>query len=363
MPNPSLPELIRRLCLAVEPGYGGSNDRELLLRFIQRRDEPAFEVLVWRHGTMVLNLCRRMLRQEQDAEDAFQATFLALAREAGAIGRSDSLPGWLYRVAFRIALKVRGRNSCFVRDRFVPEGHGRDASKDVEWQEIRRILDEEVSRLPQKYRLPFVLCCLEGRSNSEAAKEIGCPKGTVDSRLSWARQRLRQRLIRRGVSLAAGGIAFEGVWQAEATAALSENLVRTTSQASVAFANGSAAMISNSVLSLARGVVKAMMFDKIKRVVIAGFILAALGGAGWGWHAAGAQDSKDKSGAKKNPAQKTDVAGKAKDDGDAKKESPPLLVADPDAKALDDVEKEREREKANMLRGLRKTGNVAAESA
>jgi len=350
------------LCVAVEPGQGESKDRDLLLRFVKRRDEAAFEVLVWRHGTMVLNLCRRMLKQEHDAEDAFQATFLALARQASAIGNRDSLPSWLYRVAFRIALKLRSRAQQFACAATLPDCPDRDTFVDLEWREIRQILDEEVNRLPVKYRLPFILCCLEGRSNSEAAKEIGCPKGTVDSRLSWARQRLRQRSIRRGVSLAIGGLALDGVWQAETAAALSEKLVRSTLQASVAFANGSAAMVSGSVLSLARGVVKAMMFDKIKRVLVVGLVLVALGGTGWGWHAAGAQDSKDKTDTKKyaGAGSKTDSGGKAADNSSGKKESPPATKADPDDKAIDDIEKEREREKANLLRGLKKTGNIAA---
>jgi hypothetical protein len=231
----------------------------------------------------------------------------------------------------------------------------------LDWREIRQVLDEEVSRLPAKYRLPFILCCLEGRSNSEAAKEIGCPKGTVDSRLSWARERLRRRLLRRGVALAAGGFALETVWQAEATAALPESLVRTTIQAAVAFANGSAAFVSSSVLSLARGVVKAMMFDKIKRVLVAGFVLMALGGLGWGWHVAGAQESKDKGSAKKSSDQgATHFVGIAGDER-LPKEPPPK--AEPAAKADDDIEKDREKEKANMLRALRKSGNVTAANA
>jgi RNA polymerase sigma factor (sigma-70 family) len=360
MTNPSLPELIRRLCLAVEPGHGESNDRELLLRFVQKRDEAAFEVLLWRHGTMVLNLCRRMLRHEQDAEDAFQATFLALAREAGAIGRSNSLPGWLYRVAFRIALKVRGKNARFDSSAALTDSPSRSVSSDLEWQEIRQVVDEEVSRLPVKYRLPFILCCLEGRSNSEAAKEIGCPKGTVDSRLSWARERLCQRLLRRGVTLAVGGVALDAVWQAEASAALPENLVRTTLQASVAFANGSAAFVSGSVISLARGVVKAMVFDKVKRVVVIGFVLFAIGGIGWGWHTAGAQESKDKGSTKKPADQpKTHFAGIAGDERPPK-DTPPEAKAERPGQPDDDIEKEREREKANMFRALRKSGNIAA---
>jgi RNA polymerase sigma factor (sigma-70 family) len=354
MSNPSLPELIRRLCLAVEPGHGESNDRDLLLRFVQKRDEAAFEVLLWRHGTMVLNLCRRMLRQEQDAEDVFQATFLALAREAGAIGSRDTLPGWLYRVAFRIALKVRSKSARFDTSVPLADIASRSSAPDLEWREIRQILDEEVSRLPTKYRMPFILCCLQGRSNSEAAKEIGCPKGTVDSRLSWARERLRQRLVRRGVTLAAGGVALDAVWQAEASAALPDNLVRSTLHASVAFANGSAAIVSSSAISLARGVVKAMMFDKVKRVVVIGFVLFAIGGVGWGWHTAGAQESKDKASAKKPADQpKTHFAGIAGD------ERPPNEAANA-PKPDDDIEKEREREKANQFRALRKSGNIAA---
>src|SRR5262249_48076781 len=155
--------------------------------------------LVWRHGAMVLNLCRRVLRNEQDAEDAFQATFLALAREAHRIRSRESLSGWLYRVAFRIGLRAR-RSARPILPVPVPDRGGPDSTIAVESAESRGILDEEVQRLPTKYRLPFVLCCLSGRTNSEAAAELGCPRGTVDSRLSWAKRRLRSRLLKRGLA-------------------------------------------------------------------------------------------------------------------------------------------------------------------
>src|SRR5262249_17946298 len=150
-----------------------NGDAELLRRFVLNRDEAAFELLVWRHGAMVLNLCRRMLRHEQDAEDAFQATFLALAGEAHRIGKRDSLGGWLYRVACRIAMKSRAVRHR-VRADGLPDCFGPDTTAAVDGAEIRALIDAEVSRLPTKYRLPFVLCILSGRSNAEAAAEIGC---------------------------------------------------------------------------------------------------------------------------------------------------------------------------------------------
>src|SRR5262249_10506792 len=171
------------------------------------RDEAAFEVLVWRYGPLVLGVCRRVLRHEQDAEDAFQATFLTLARKAAAVARGEALGGWLYRVAYRVALRARcraGRRAGYERS--GAEGLAREAPAGV-WPDVRLVLDEEVSRLPARYRLPFILCCLEGKTHRAAAAALGCPAGTVASRLAWARRRLRDRLSRRGVDLSCGVLA------------------------------------------------------------------------------------------------------------------------------------------------------------
>jgi RNA polymerase sigma factor (sigma-70 family) len=206
MAEAPLRAVIRRLSKLVSVRqFGGLSDAALLKRFVVQRDEAAFEVLLWRHGTMVLGVCQRLLHHGHDAEDVFQATFLALAREAASIGRGEALGGWLYKVAFRLALKAKAsgaRRTKYERRTSAPVAVG--PPEELLWRDLRPVLDEEINRLPDKYRQPFVLCYLEGRSNAEAARQLGWPQGTVVTRLGWARERLRQRLSRRGVELTPG---------------------------------------------------------------------------------------------------------------------------------------------------------------
>jgi RNA polymerase sigma factor (sigma-70 family) len=162
-------------------------------------DEAAFTLLVAWHGPMVFGVCRRVLRQTQDAEDAFQSTFLMLARKAAAIGRRASVGGWLRTVAYRTALRTKLR--AFQRERRQaslydlphdePEGHPADRMAAQEW---RQRLDAELELIPEKFRAAFILCHLEGKTCAEVAEHLGCPLGTVQSRLSRARERLRARL-------------------------------------------------------------------------------------------------------------------------------------------------------------------------
>ena len=195
------------------PGPAGGADADLLERFQRNGDGAAFELLVWRHGPMVMGVCRHVLRDSHAAEDAFQATFLALARKARSIGRRESVPGWLYTVAIRVALRARERAARRAAREVAARWPGPDepASPDndgPEWRELRPLVHEEVDRLPPKFRAVVVLCYLEGRTNAEAAALLGCPKGTVLSRLARARERLRGRLSARGVALAAAPLAF-----------------------------------------------------------------------------------------------------------------------------------------------------------
>ncbi len=185
-----------RLCRLAAADAGQFPDAEAVRRYAADRDPAAFEVLVWRHGPMVWGVVRRILRHNHDAEDAFQATFLALAREAK---RVDGVAGWLHRVAFHVALKVKSKRP---RSREAPADRSTTADP-AEWREVGEVIDAEVNRLPERYRSAFVLCCLEGKTNAEAGRELGCPTGTIDSRLNWARQRLRDRLTRRGLTLTA----------------------------------------------------------------------------------------------------------------------------------------------------------------
>ena len=190
------------------------SDGELLDRFAARHDEDAFATLVRRHGGTVLAVCRSVLRQEQDAEDAFQATFLILAKKAGALRNSASLAGYLHRVAYRLALRLRARA---VRrrewERGEPDRTAGGPMLDAAHRELQQAIHEEVSRLPEKYRAAVVLCYLQGRTQDEAARELGWTAGTVRGRLDRARQRLRSALARRGLTpstaLLAGVLAVD----------------------------------------------------------------------------------------------------------------------------------------------------------
>jgi RNA polymerase sigma factor (sigma-70 family) len=180
---------------------------ELLSRFIDHRDERAFAALVRNYGPLVLGVCRRQLRHEQDAEDVFQATFLVLARRASSVRRRASLDCWLHGVALRLARKARAKLAR--RPGRLPEMDLAAPPVNEEWlrHDLRRVLDEEIARLPRHYREPVVLCHLQGRTNEEAARALGCPRGTVQSRLVRARAYLARRLQRRGVG-PDGALAF-----------------------------------------------------------------------------------------------------------------------------------------------------------
>src|SRR5262249_52032068 len=166
----------------------GLTDGQLLERYAQAGDEAAFETLLWRHGPMVLGVCRRVLGDRHEAEDAFQATFLVLHRKAKSFGAHDPVGNWLYKVAYRIALRAK-RNAA---QRPVCAGHPFDRpdpepSSALVWHDLRPVLDEELNRLPEKYRSPLVLCYLEGKTVVQAAQELGWPSGTVSGRLARAK--------------------------------------------------------------------------------------------------------------------------------------------------------------------------------
>jgi RNA polymerase sigma factor (sigma-70 family) len=188
-------------------GQSGDLTDELLLeRFRLAGEEAAFAILVQRHGPMVLGACRRVLGDGPDAEDAFQAAFLALARQARGARRLACVGGWLYRVARNLAAKARtaaARRRHHERHCPCPQ---KALPMQPERQETRELLEEELGRLPEKYRAPVVLCCLEGNTHEEAARALGCPKSSLTSRLARARELLRGRLTRRGVTLPAGMI-------------------------------------------------------------------------------------------------------------------------------------------------------------
>jgi RNA polymerase sigma factor (sigma-70 family) len=284
MPAADLGVLMRRLRRAVDgAGHPAATDAEVLARFVARRDEAAFELLVWRHGPPVLALCRRLLRHEQDAEDAFQATFLVLARKAASVGRGQSVGSWLYKVAYRIALRLRERST---REAALPLDGRPEPARPAPPRpddDVRAALDEEVGRLPDKYRAAVVLCYLEGKTNAEAARELGCPRGTVDSRLAWARQRLRHRLQHRGVGLCVAAILGR-LTAAPAQAAVPAELARTTAGLALSFsAPGAAkALAAAPSVHLARGVLRAMLLAKVKWVSVLVLALAGTTAGSWG---------------------------------------------------------------------------------
>lgn len=212
-------------------------DRQLLHRFVHDKDEAAFAELVRRYGPMVLGVGRRVLSDWHDAEDAFQATFLVLARKSGLIRRPELLANWLYGVAHRVAVRARIRAARRLeRERqaaamTVPVTL---PNCDVAWRELRTVLDEEMSRLPAKYRGPLVLCYLQGLTNDAAARRLGRPSGTMSWLLAHGRNLLRKRLLKRGLTLSAGGLAL---WLAQqtASAAVSESLAGAAVQTAVAW--------------------------------------------------------------------------------------------------------------------------------
>jgi RNA polymerase sigma factor (sigma-70 family) len=275
--------LIQCMRRAVGHPTDGATDASLLERFVAGRDEAAFELLLWRHGPMVLSVCRRMLRCDHDAEDAFQAAFLLLARKAGAIRHREAVAGWLYQTACRIAL--RARETARKRPVAVPPGAeptAPDSETDAIWRDLRPVLDEEVGRLPKKYRLPIILCYLQGRTYAEASQVLKCPRGTVAIRLQRARELLRGRLTRRGLALTA---ATTAVLAAERTvsAALPAVLVHTTLKAALLFAAGKAVAgaVSAQALTWTQGVLRTMFLSKIKILAAVALLMGATGtGAG-----------------------------------------------------------------------------------
>jgi RNA polymerase sigma factor (sigma-70 family) len=258
-------------------------DAELLARFVARHDEAAFAALLQRHGPMVMGVCRRILRDAHDAEDAFQATFLVLVRKAGSIGKGASLGYWLYEVAYRTALRAKlGAARRRQRERRAQEMTDTDPLTDSGWEELRPLLDEELHRLPEKYREPFVLCYLQGKTHGEAAEQLGWPKGTVSGRLARARDVLRARLARHGVTLTAGLLVTALV--RGASAAVPRRLLGATLKAALRFASGRAAdgFPSVEAVTLAKGVLQGMSTNKLKLALAVLLTVGLLGGGAVG---------------------------------------------------------------------------------
>jgi RNA polymerase sigma factor (sigma-70 family) len=277
---------VRRLAAA--EAAGGLSDGQLLRRFLAGRDEGAFAALLHRHGAMVWGVCQRVLRHRQDAEDAFQATFLTLARKAGSIRNQDAVASWLYGVAYRLARRLQAEvlRPCPGRSR--PAKHPpADPAEQASGRELQALLDEELAGLSDRLRLPLVLCFLEGKTRDEAAAALGWSLSTLKRRLERGRQVLAARLRRRGLSL---GVALLGAAVAPgmAWAAGPPTLFNAVSKAATLLAVGKAAaeVVSVRVSTLVEGMVTAMMIAKLKRaltVLVAAAVL--VGGAGlWTAH-------------------------------------------------------------------------------
>lgn len=278
-PATTVLHFLRRLVAARDAD--GTSDGDLVARFAQHRDEAAFTELLRRHGPMVLGVCRRLLGDSADADDAFQATFLVLVRKAGALGAPNSVANWLHGVAHRTAFKARGEAAKRrQREREAIDMPAREPSAEVLWRDLRPVLDEEIQRLPARYRAAFVFCHLEGKTNEEAARLLGCPKGTVLSRLARARERLRSRLTKRGVTLSTT-VLVAVVTERTASAAVRPVLTATTLKAALSVAAGGAAgIVSAQVLTLTEGVVQAMFMSKLKLAATLVFALGVAAGAG-----------------------------------------------------------------------------------
>jgi RNA polymerase sigma factor (sigma-70 family) len=258
---------------------GGLTDGQLLARFVAGRDEDAFAALVTRHGPMVLGVCRRVLRNDADAEDAFQAAFLVLARKAESVARRDSVGPYLYAVAYHIALAAARANARRrARERQVKDMPHPEVAP-AEAQDWRTVLDREVSRLSAKYRSAVVLCDLGGVSQRQAALHLGVPLSTVSSRLTRARELLAKRLAARGLAVSSGLLAA-ALASETASAQVPPALAGSTARVAALVAAGQLAGASTAPVALMKGVMRAMLMKKIRLAVGAFLVVAAVGAVG-----------------------------------------------------------------------------------
>jgi uncharacterized protein len=268
---------VRDLQTLFEVGsLGGLSDGQLLDRFLARREGTVFEALIGRHGPMVWGVCRRVLRDHHDAEDAFQATFLVLARKASTVMPREKLGNWLYGVAYQTSMKARAtRARRRMREGQVTEMPEPEAASQAQRDELIERLDDELSRLPDKYRIPIVLCELEGKTHRQAADQLGWPIGTVSGRLSRARTMLARRLSRPGTSLsvqALGGLLARDV----ARAGVPPGLVHATARAASLSTVMTAGVVSAEVAVLTGKVLKTMLLGKLKALTAILLVVCAL---------------------------------------------------------------------------------------
>lgn len=284
--------------LFAEPLPDDQADSTLLRRFLDRGDEAAFSILVKRHGPVVMRVCRQVLGNQEDAEDAFQATFLVLARKAASVRQGEALAAWLYRVAYHIAVQARSRSAKRqVYEKEVAAMRKEETVNLSDWDDVWPVLHDEVNRLPAKLRTPVVLCYLNGKTNEEAADQLKWPVGTVKTRLSQGRDMLRDRLSRRGVVIPFGLLGAALLAETQATAAVPATLVAATVRAAALASAGQAAAVagvSAQVASLADQAVATLFIGKVKTLAasVALSLGVAAGGVGVWSHQQQADEPK-----------------------------------------------------------------------
>jgi len=323
-PN-SILRLIRRIF--DYPHMRTCPDQELLRRFCREQDEAAFEAILRRHGPMVLDVCRAMLPNEADAEDAFQATFVVFAIKAKSIQKAGSLASWLHGVAYRTARKaqtafaLRQKHESLFAVREDPT-----MADELSWREARQIIHEELKSLPDPCRAAVILCYFEGMTQDQAAEELGLPKGTLKGRLERGRELLRLRLVRRGLGPAAI-VAASALPTVTMAADLPAGLLGSLVKASTSLAAGQSAagLVPANVVALSKGVLKAML---LKRIIVASVTFALVGLFCVGSYAitvyawAGPQQPKDEKRAKALPALQPLEKGPALVPAEAVREGP-----------------------------------------
>jgi RNA polymerase sigma factor (sigma-70 family) len=290
----ALTDVLRYICRLAGSERGNEpSDGDLLQQFVAERDEGVFARILERHGPLVFGVCRQVLGNPHDAEDAFQATFLVLARKAAFIRKQEALAAWLHRVALNIARTARSSTAQRrVHERQAVLMSQSSPVDEVALRDWRPVIHEEVDRLPEKYRVGVVLCYLEGKTHEEAARQLGWPLGTVKGRLARARDLLRTRLARRGLALSVPAFAV-ALTQKGASAAVPVTLLGHTLRAAVPFAGGGSiptGVVSVQALALAKAALQTMTATKLLHlfvwilavgVITLGTVLGAgLGGQG-----------------------------------------------------------------------------------
>jgi RNA polymerase sigma factor (sigma-70 family) len=323
-------EVVQHLRRAVLLRDGaGLTDRQLLADYLSHKDEAALAALVRRHAPMVWGVCRRVLGDHHDAEDAFQATFLVLVRKAASIASSELLANWLYGVAQRTASKARATAARRkARERQVTQMPEPATVEQGLWNDLQPLLDQELSRLPDGYRAVIVLCDLEGKTRKAAAGQLGLPEGTVASRLARGRAMLARRLARRGVVLSGGVLAV--VLAQNVAADVPASVVSSTISAvsvSAAGQTAAAGAISANVAALAEGVIKAMSFTKLKVVLVLLVAAALSGAAGLFYQSQASEQSKGRGTTESADREKPAVKNVRTGGNPARKAEPPKVTA------------------------------------